>query len=72
MKPLPAAVKDKLVVPAFAVLAALKVRVVDEPAVSVAGLSCVVTPVGTLASVRLKGEVNAPCVTVQDSFVVVD
>jgi hypothetical protein len=61
-----------LAVPAFAVLAALKVRVVDEPAVSVAKLSCVLTPVGTLANVRLNGEVNAPCVTVQDSFVVID
>ena len=60
MKPLPAAVIDKLAVPAFAVLAALKVSVVEEPAVSVAGLSCVVTPVGTLASVRFNGEENAP------------
>ena len=72
MKPPPAAVKDTFVVPVFAVLAAVRVRVVDEPAASVAVLSFVVTPAGTLASVRLNGALKVPWVTVQVSFVVVD
>lgn len=72
VKPLPAAVRLRLVVPAFAVLAALRVSVVVEPAVSVAGLNCVVTPVGTPARARLNGALNDPCVMAQDSFVVVD
>ncbi len=60
LKPAPAADKVRLEVPAFAVFAALKVSVVVEPAVSAAGLNCVVTPVGAPATVRLNGALNEP------------
>ena len=72
LKPAPAADKVRLEVPAFAVLAALKVSVVVEPAVSAAGLTCVVTPVGAPATVRLSGALNEPRAMAQVSFVVVD
>ncbi len=60
LKPAPAADKVTFEVPAFAVLAALKVSVVVEPAVSDAGLSCVVTPVAAPATVKLSGALNEP------------
>lgn len=72
VKPVPAAVRDRLAVPVLAVLAAVKVSVVVEPAVSVAGLTCVVTPVGRPAIAKLSGALKVPCVTVHESFVVVD
>ncbi len=58
--PVPAAVKDKLAVPAAAVLAALSVSVVEEPAVRVSGLNAVVTPLGAPESVRVSGALNVP------------